>query len=268
MTETNKWDDKWFRARSKEEKILFLYLTDKCDNAGFWEIDIPIASIRTGLTHEEIEGALKGLTRGLIAKGETVWLKNFLYHQKNLPLNQTNRAHRQIIELLRVRSSEFPEVLDLPALCEGASKPLARVLGKGIGKGKGKGQRKRQTGGDDASQEDDIEGVVELLNELSGSKYRATTEATAKVIRARLDEGHSVEDLKLVVRFKCSEWLNDQEMSKYLRPETLFRPSKFEGYLSAAARTPTPENEGGDAKQNRIKVTPLTFLNKNVEPNI
>ena len=45
--------------------------------------------------------------------------------------------------------------------------------------------------------------------------------------------GDSVDDLKLVVSDKCDEWMGT-DMQKYLRPETLFRPSKFEGYLNAA----------------------------------
>ena len=32
------------------------------------------------------------------------------------------------------------------------------------------------------------------------------------------------------------KWLYDEEMAEYLRPETLFCPSHFEGYLAAAIR--------------------------------
>lgn len=78
-----------------------------------------------------------------------------------------------------------------------------------------------------------VETVINHLNELAGTRYRPTKADTIKVITARLKEGYSVDDLKLVVSYKCDEWMGT-DMQKYLRPETLFRPSKFEGYLNAA----------------------------------
>ena len=78
-----------------------------------------------------------------------------------------------------------------------------------------------------------VETVISHLNELAGTRYRPTKADTIKVITARLKEGYSVDDLRLVVSYKCDEWMGT-DMQKYLRPETLFRPSKFEGYLNAA----------------------------------
>ena len=78
-----------------------------------------------------------------------------------------------------------------------------------------------------------VETVILHLNELAGTHYRPTKADTIKVITARLKEGYSVDDLKLVVSYKCDEWMGT-DMQKYLRPETLFRPSKFESYLNAA----------------------------------
>ena len=80
--------------------------------------------------------------------------------------------------------------------------------------------------------------VLEYLNAKTGSKYRATTEANVKPIRARLIDGFSVEDCKKVIDIKAGQWLNT-EQSKYLRPETLFRPSKFEGYLNECRGKPS-----------------------------
>jgi len=36
MTETMKWEDEWFFSLSKDEKMLFLYMCDKCDACGVW----------------------------------------------------------------------------------------------------------------------------------------------------------------------------------------------------------------------------------------
>ena len=80
--------------------------------------------------------------------------------------------------------------------------------------------------------------VINYLNAKTGSKYRATTSANIKPIRARLNDGFSVEDCKKVIDVKTAQWLNS-EQSKYLRPETLFRPSKFESYLNECRGKPS-----------------------------
>ena len=52
------------------------------------------------------------------------------------------------------------------------------------------------------------------------------------MIKARLDEGYTVDDFKTVIDKKVKAWKDDPKMSAYLRPETLFRPSHFESYLN------------------------------------
>lgn len=77
--------------------------------------------------------------------------------------------------------------------------------------------------------------AVQLLNDLSGSSFRAGTKSTQKLIAARETDGYTVEDIEMVIRHQCDLWGKDANMSKYLRPETLFG-NKFEGYLSDARR--------------------------------
>lgn len=74
--------------------------------------------------------------------------------------------------------------------------------------------------------------IVSYLNEKAGTKYKATTAKTKSAIKARLAEGFTVDDFKTVIDKKCAEWIGDDKMEKYLRPETLFG-TKFEGYLNA-----------------------------------
>lgn len=84
--------------------------------------------------------------------------------------------------------------------------------------------------------------VVQLLNELSGSRFRETTKATQRLIRARENEGFTQEDFETVIRHQCKLWGRDAKMQKFLRPETLFG-NKFESYLSDAQRyAPKQEN--------------------------
>ena len=76
--------------------------------------------------------------------------------------------------------------------------------------------------------------IVEYLNEQLGTSYRSNTNATRKHIIARLKEGYTVDDFKKVIDLKIKEWRNT-DMSKYLRPETLFG-AKFESYLNSPVK--------------------------------
>jgi uncharacterized phage protein (TIGR02220 family) len=73
--------------------------------------------------------------------------------------------------------------------------------------------------------------VVTHLNEKAGTKYKPNTAKTKSHIKARLDEGFTLEDFKTVIDKKCAEWVGT-EFEQYLRPETLFG-TKFENYLNA-----------------------------------
>ena len=92
--------------------------------------------------------------------------------------------------------------------------------------------------------------VIDHLNKLTGSRYRHS-ESSRKHIRARISEGCTVNELKLIVDHKTEQWIGT-EQEEYLRPLTLFgRVTLFEGYLSNAIRwaeksepmKPKPEKE-------------------------
>lgn len=74
-----------------------------------------------------------------------------------------------------------------------------------------------------------IELVIDYLNLVVGTKYRASASAT-KHINARFDEGYELDDFYDVIDNKYEEW-HDTDMEKYLRPDTLFG-TKFDIYLN------------------------------------
>ena len=76
----------------------------------------------------------------------------------------------------------------------------------------------------------EIKAIVDYLNEVSGKNFRAGTPKTKALIKARLNEGFSVNDFKAVIDKKYKQWRGG-DMEKYIRPETLFG-TKFEGYLN------------------------------------
>jgi len=89
----------------------------------------------------------------------------------------------------------------------------------------------RVTTNKNVKNENNVKEVVEYLNLITGSKYKSSTKSHIENISARLNDGHSIEELKRVIDSKSSEWLNNKDMVQYLRPSTLFQASKFQGYL-------------------------------------
>lgn len=101
FTITEKWThDKWFKGLSAPGKLLFIFLYENCDCAGIWEIDLEDVAQQFSLNIEIIEQAFKEVERCYVTDGSFIMLVNFLYHQRNLPLNRSNNAHRGIIERL------------------------------------------------------------------------------------------------------------------------------------------------------------------------
>lgn len=89
----------------------------------------------------------------------------------------------------------------------------------------------------DGGQQKATDEIIFYLNKKTGKHYKVKTPKTVRLIRARLKEGFAVEDFKAVIEKKCDDWLGNEKMERYLRPETLFG-TKFEGYLNE-----TPNNE-------------------------
>jgi uncharacterized phage protein (TIGR02220 family) len=90
--------------------------------------------------------------------------------------------------------------------------------------------------------EQTIDEVIGYLNAATQSNFKKTTEAYRKTIRARLNEGYTLDDFKKVIDSRVKIWGEDERMREYLRPQTLFRPSNFESYLNEANR-PRPSNK-------------------------
>lgn len=87
----------------------------------------------------------------------------------------------------------------------------------------------REGKGKDMSGSPDVISILEHLNEKAGKSYRPV-EANLRVIAARLGES-SVAECMAVIDAKVSEWLHDDKMAQYLRPETLFGATKFAQYV-------------------------------------
>lgn len=91
--------------------------------------------------------------------------------------------------------------------------------------------------------------IIDHLNDKANRNYRHTTNKNQSLIKARWNEGFGIEDFKTVIDNKVNEW-EETDMSKYLRPETLFG-SKFEGYLN---QSPTNGPDDADERYNDLPI--------------
>lgn len=84
-----------------------------------------------------------------------------------------------------------------------------------------------------------VEQVMGYLNLQARRNYRTknpngTPTAGAMVIAQRLKEGYTVDQCKDVIGIKSNAWMGDEKMDQYLNPQTLFRKSNFDKYLTEA----------------------------------
>ncbi len=99
FTDTGKWDKQWFRKLDPVDKCLWLFLCDRCDHAGVWEIDTDAFEYFVG-----IEVSLSHLAQAFGDKIEFVGddkliIKSFIDFQYG-NLNPDNRVHKSVLNRL------------------------------------------------------------------------------------------------------------------------------------------------------------------------
>jgi len=117
--------------------------------------------------------------------------------------------------------------------------------GVGVGVGVGVGKILKSTtlsSSQKAANLDAIE-LLEFLNSKTERNFRPTS-ANLDLLKARIKEGYSVRDIRIVIVRKCRDWKGDDKMEKYLRPMTLFNRTKFAQYVGEV-----PPQESADVPQ-------------------
>ncbi|MED0963826.1 phage replisome organizer N-terminal domain-containing protein [Bacillus paramycoides] len=79
--------------------------------------------------------------------------------------------------------------------------------------------------------------ILNYLNEKADKNFNHKAESHRKLIRARWNEGYTVENFKTVIDNKVSQWLgkfdrDNKPFDQYLRPSTLFAQKHFDNYLN------------------------------------
>lgn len=120
---------------------------------------------------------------------------------------------------------------------------------------KSKGEKeKEKNSAKKKEKEQQIKEVVEYLNLKANRNYRPGTTKTKSLISARLKD-YTVEDLKAVIDFKVGEWLENEKMNKYLRPETLFNETKFENYINELPSQATKKSSQSYLEDNDVELS-------------
>ncbi len=99
FTDSNKWDKASFMALPAPYKLAFIYLCDKCDHAGIWDINIELLNVHTGLklTLDELLLALRSnIERLSETKLSITGFIEFQYGE----LKPSNRVHLSVIHIL------------------------------------------------------------------------------------------------------------------------------------------------------------------------
>ena len=109
-----KWQDPWFRRLPSDAKIVFDFVCDACDRAGFWEIDVEMAVFSTGLDAKAVNAALGLLGRSVVTDedGRWLWARNYLKHNVRLPVAdwERNNYYKAIRELLIAHKDISPDI--------------------------------------------------------------------------------------------------------------------------------------------------------------
>lgn len=96
FTDADKWEDGWFCEQPSPIKLFWIYLCDRCDHAGVWEINWKLARFHLGeIDQVAIEKALDGRVVP-IAGGRRWFIPGFIKFQYPTGLSQTSPAHKRI----------------------------------------------------------------------------------------------------------------------------------------------------------------------------
>ena len=96
--------------------------------------------------------------------------------------------------------------------------------------------------------------IIDYLNKATGRKF-----STSRELEARVKE-YKPEDIKRVIDYKSKQWMGT-DMQTYLRPQTLFNKTKFEGYWNDAMQQVPTTTKKQDNFQGSVDVLQNLDLN-------
>jgi hypothetical protein len=98
FTETQKWEDPWFRKLKPEAKLLWQWILDHCDNAGVIEPDLELAAFQVGYPYPLDTLSELGERIAKLPNGK--WhVRKFVAFQYGT-LSEECKPHKQVLQLM------------------------------------------------------------------------------------------------------------------------------------------------------------------------
>lgn len=219
------WQSDIFLELSPARKALWFYLWSVSDEAGTFQFSEKLSSVFVGCKMTESDVAA---LPGLVKLNNGRWLIRSLIKVEYEELKETVRPHQKAIRI--VSEMGLAEYLSdtygigMPYLSENSGYHK---------EGEGEGDQEKDRGDARGGCYPPESRVALLyLNEKSGRSFRETAK-NLDFIAARLKEpGVTIEGVRLMIDRQCKRWLNTTQ-AEFLRPETLFNATKFDGYYAA-----------------------------------
>jgi len=119
-TDTEKWDSDWFHNLTKDERIFWLYLQDRCNIAGIWEVNWRHAAAFVDVDSIEAQAYYPKVK--VMNDGTKWFLPEFILSQQSLnsleELNPRNFCHSSILKIL------YKENIIAPSPCQNTSQNI------------------------------------------------------------------------------------------------------------------------------------------------
>lgn len=131
LTDSKKWDDDWFLGLPSHYKLLWLYMLDKCDHAGFFKPTLKLANFCIDFDFKK-EDIFKWFGNRIEVVGDKWFLTKYIKFQYGY-LTSINNMYKPVIKLLE----ENGKGLISPFVAPYKGVRREKGIGKGNKKGKG-----------------------------------------------------------------------------------------------------------------------------------
>lgn len=236
IVSTALWTDrKVVEQFTPEDKYFWLYLLTNPDTTqlGIYPFVIRTAAHRLGYTADTVRVLLSrfennyGVIKYSDETGE-VAIKNYLRYG-------ISKGGKPVLDLLLKEESQVKDKSLVGYVFENLEKYDSATINKTVLEFIGTVTADDEEEPEHKEDKIPYSEIIGRLNTVCGTRFSTKTEATKKLIRGRFRDGFKLEDFYKVIDAKSAQWLHDERMSKYLRPQTLFG-NKFESYLMDAEK--------------------------------
>lgn len=246
---TKFWDDEYIIDLDPIQKLLFLYcLTNPLTNiCGIYEIALKRIAFDTGIDKDMLVKMFKKFESDgkLLYHGGWIAVKNWIKHQdggdkiKTGIDNELSKVPSILVKWVMEEKEAYPiDTLSIPHPYPSNYRDRDIYLNRDNNTSMSSSDEPDGVAENNECEKTEnpkepeipFRAIIEYLNFIIGTNYKASSIETKRHIKARWKDGYRLDDFKTVIDKKVAEW-RGTDFAKYLRPETLFG-KKFESYLN------------------------------------